>query len=1135
MPMQDGDITFVRRGSDVYKATQQDLLGDRLWREGPVVADCNDAIENGWYRALVGAGNLPVASNIILSVDVFQRGQWVVQHALAPSLWSPTDSAAWVRIASGGAWQPWKKLALFPEEQTGTGGGGGPEYVLKAGDRMSGPLSSGVTNNWVFVANSKPGTNDSGLYCNANSDYIFALRDGSGNITVDINSLGDGQLNALLLRSLAQAGVSSPVWVDGNGRLVRGTAPDLTGYVAKTGDTMSGTLANSQGSGWVFVANSKPGVNESGLYATGDDNVVLGLRNAAGVLTFDVKSQDGIARGNAFAASGVKGQWAYFFASAPRTNDSGFFIAADGEHELSLRGLDGSVTLEVLTKTGQVRGKTFAALSEVNRWAYYFASAPNINDSGFAVDGDGNHEMILRDNGGNIAFSVICKESIARTGTFSSYSPRDQWAFIASSIPGTNDSGIFVDANGDYELALRDTNGDIVFSASTRRGEALAKTYTAVVDAGDWAYVFATVSGVNDSGFRIDADGNNELLLINKLGGRAFFVDSKNDIVRCGTFYSYSHRGQWAYLFASAPGTNDSGFFVAADGHHELILRGPTGLKILDVNSATGDIRGRGLALGDDSGNYNIILNGGNGEGTFNGAVNVSDLRVRNQGGAGVAPAALDANGNLVRGTGPDLSGYVAKAGDIMTGPLESRATGNWAFVGNSKPGINPSGLYCNADSDYIFALRDGSGNITVDINSLGDAQLKALKLRGLAQAGASAPVWVDSNGVLARGAAPDLTPYIVRTGDTMSGTLANSQGTGWAFVTNSKPGVNESGLFAVGDGNVTLGLRSTTGDLTFNVNSSDGVVRAGAFVAKGVKSQWAFLVASVPGTNDSGVLVGADGRYELILRALNGSSTFTVVAESGEVYARSLTLRDAANTNKVILNGTTGDGTLQRDLTVNGNIVTNNVQARSQNGGPLAGVRNLIVNGSFEINQRNRDINSVAIGEYGPDRWKRTTNGMTQVIESGNFIPGAVYTLSGIGLTTQQLTSPSSGHWTLPEIWSGAREIQLELGPVSTPYERIPLSMQFTRCLRYYQLLQAEVGGAVTSGVSLYGQVFFTTPMRAAPTLVFKDVAIVGNFDTTVPAIANVRNAWSVSFHKTATATGGGAYAFSIVADAEL
>jgi hypothetical protein len=103
--------------------------------------------------------------------------------------------------------------------------------------------------------------------------------------------------------------------------------------------------------------------------------------------------------------------------------------------------------------------------------------------------------------------------------------------------------------------------------------------------------------------------------------------------------------------------------------------------------------------------------------------------------------------------------------------------------------------------------------------------------------------------------------------------------------------------------------------------------------------------------------------------------------------------------------------------------------------GGSSLSFRNILINGEVSrINQRDFDGNwsGLSDGDYGYDRWKRAdASNISQVVEEGNFIPDAEYVLSGTNVTTQVVTAPSSGNWTIT-VPNTASYVQLERGSVA-------------------------------------------------------------------------------------------------------
>ena len=290
--------------------------------------------------------------------------------------------------------------------------------------------------------------------------------------------------------------------------------------------------------------------------------------------------------------------------------------------------------------------------------------------------------------------------------------------------------------------------------------------------------------------------------------------------------------------------------------------------------------------------------------------------------------------------------------------------------------------------------------------------------------------------------------------------------------------------------------------------------------------------------------------------------------------------------------------------------VTTGNVQSTSINGGPLAGMRNAIINGNFDIWQRGTTHSTLGYGSA--DRWVNSLGGSTQTLSRQSFalgqtdVPGeptffcrsVVASVAGSGNSAalqhqiesvrtfagQQVTlsfwakadaakpiaielsqvfgtggSPSSivtgigvqkstlsTSWqkvtvtaTLPSIsgktlgtagddyvklliWFDAgsdfnsrtdslgqqsgtfdiAQVQIEAGPVATPFERRPIGTELALCQRYYEtsgtslFSQASLfRGYVVSGAVYSVRTNFKVEKRAAPT-----VTITNEFATAFP-----------------------------------
>jgi len=188
-----------------------------------------------------------------------------------------------------------------------------------------------------------------------------------------------------------------------------------------------------------------------------------------------------------------------------------------------------------------------------------------------------------------------------------------------------------------------------------------------------------------------------------------------------------------------------------------------------------------------------------------------------------------------------------------------------------------------------------------------------------------------------------------------------------------------------------------------------------------------------------------------------------------------------------------------------------------SLNGGPLAGMRNAIINGNPTINQRvyvSGTATTVA-NQYTLDRWRVVTSGQNisftnsanvrtvtapaggceQVVEGLSIVSGT-YTLNWTGTATATVDGTAvakGGNVTLTggtdatvKFSSGTfAQVQLEPGPVATPFEQRPIGTELALCQRYYEVVNYwPMGITYTPNGDTRGYVSFAVQKRAAPTI---------------------------------------------------
>jgi len=242
----------------------------------------------------------------------------------------------------------------------------------------------------------------------------------------------------------------------------------------------------------------------------------------------------------------------------------------------------------------------------------------------------------------------------------------------------------------------------------------------------------------------------------------------------------------------------------------------------------------------------------------------------------------------------------------------------------------------------------------------------------------------------------------------------------------------------------------------------------------------------------------------------------------------------------------------------------TQNFDAASLNGGPLAGMRNRIINGAFQINQRGYVSGAATTaGQYTLDRWKvtgtsgitfSTSNGKTtvtipagqtlkQVIEGIN-LPAGDYVLSWEGTAqgrvdggaygasgTVKVTLTGGVNSTV-EFNSGTlANVQLEPGSIATAFEWRIDSFEFDLCAPYYEIVAVHAFGYELAGQSVGNYAKFKRK-RATPALSFG--TLIHSTNATSLSIAYIRLE-SCAVFANAIANGATYFGATVIADSEI
>ena len=229
----------------------------------------------------------------------------------------------------------------------------------------------------------------------------------------------------------------------------------------------------------------------------------------------------------------------------------------------------------------------------------------------------------------------------------------------------------------------------------------------------------------------------------------------------------------------------------------------------------------------------------------------------------------------------------------------------------------------------------------------------------------------------------------------------------------------------------------------------------------------------------------------------------------------------------------------------------------------PMAGLRNLVINANPIINQRAyaSGAATVVANQYTLDRWRVVTSGqavswsdsvgvrtvtapaggMEQVIEGTGLI-GGPHTLNWNGTATAtvngatvakrgQVVLQGGTNATLRLTGGSWDRVQLEMGPLATPFEFRPQAAETVLCQRYYENGTAICGYPAYTNATIQYVPMRVVRKRATPTVGSSGSGLANIFSAAPIAISPS----DFYFDVRASAAGNCAITLSWAADAEL
>ena len=201
---------------------------------------------------------------------------------------------------------------------------------------------------------------------------------------------------------------------------------------------------------------------------------------------------------------------------------------------------------------------------------------------------------------------------------------------------------------------------------------------------------------------------------------------------------------------------------------------------------------------------------------------------------------------------------------------------------------------------------------------------------------------------------------------------------------------------------------------------------------------------------------------------------------------------------------------------------LTDPQKARARQNIGASGGRNLLINGSFRVNQRGFAGGALAAGAYGHDRWKAGSGGASYSVAAGvatiasgsivqvieglsieftetfiiNWTGTATCTVDGVARAKGATFTLTAGTNATVEFTGGTvSKPQIEAGTATSDFERRAFSSELALCQRYFEAIggglaasqvQYVATGAAASATQFDGFLQFGVAKRATPTVTF-------------------------------------------------